>query len=165
MLTNLQIFFSPTDGALTVYDQLRVVTVKDGWQALFQGYLEPGGPRRLSFGNAGLSMPVDAPALTLTSRIEWLELLRNIPGVLEDNDGRVWLIEEFAELCESKAPGKICPMTGLWLENPNTSAYRNRCLLRPGEKLWLDAEGFAFYSGACSRSFPDIGADRPGAFN
>jgi hypothetical protein len=162
---NLRIYFSPSEGPLKVFETLRIATTEDGWQFQFQGYLEPGGLRRMRLDYFGLTVPVVVPTLQVATVSEWLELLRTTPGTIRDNSERIYSVPELEALIESKAPGKVCPVTGRWLENPNTSAYRNRALLQHGEKLWLDGEGFAFCSADSSRSLQPLSNDRPGAFS
>jgi hypothetical protein len=162
---NLRIYFSPSEGPLNAFETLRIGTTEDGWQFQFQGYLEPGGPRRMRLDHFGLTVPVVVPTLHVTSVSEWLDVLRTISGRIHDNSDRTYSVPELEALIESKTPGKACPVTGRWLENPNTSAYRNRALLQHGEKLWLDREGFAFCSAESSRPLQPLGHDRPGAFS
>jgi hypothetical protein len=162
---NLRIYFSPTDGPLQDFDTLRIATTEDGWQFQFQGYQEPGGLRRMKLDNSGLTVPVVVPALNVTSAAQWLDLLRATRGTIYDTNGRIYSVDELEALIYSKAPGKVCPVTGHWLESPNTSAYRNRAPLHHGENLWTDAEGFAFCSADSSRPLTPLTNDRPGAFS
>ena len=141
-------YFKPSSGPLKAYAYLHIGKHSGGWEFIFQGFDVQGGKRLVEVDRSGLRVKADIPALRVRSWEEWKQLLRDTPGVLEDEYGTVYAPQEFEALVQQASPGNVWgperkPLLNHYDYVRSQTTYRTE-LTADNESEWKDPQGFSF---------------------
>jgi hypothetical protein len=143
MSTNF--YFIPTEGPLVAFAELHLGKRSGGWQFSFQGYVEPGGKRRVQVSDSGLTVEVSIPPLNIRSYADWKDVLRSTPGRIHDENGVEYSFDEFEKEVASLAPGQRWGDSSPLLNHyDHVLEHQHRYGELDPTRNWKDAEGFSF---------------------